>query len=137
MRIRLTTIREAARDRFAEWTLAVRTQDGLRSLPGSHRLTDKTSGPPRIASGQRIRVSAALQKRQHAKAGKTFPEFIVVGQFVSACRQPGATPTSLAYVSSRGSPGRELGDEANSREKTKTICGAKSRRKERTKPINY
>ena len=36
-----TTIWEAARDRFAEWALAARTQDGLRSLPGSPRLTDQ------------------------------------------------------------------------------------------------
>src|SRR5258708_24884676 len=36
-----TTIWEAARDRFAEWALAARTQDGSRSLPGSPRLTDQ------------------------------------------------------------------------------------------------
>jgi hypothetical protein len=35
-----TTIGEAARDRFAEWAPAARTQDGSRSLPGSPRLTD-------------------------------------------------------------------------------------------------
>jgi hypothetical protein len=36
-----TTIWEAARDRFAEWALVARTQDGSRSLPGSPRLTDQ------------------------------------------------------------------------------------------------
>ena len=41
MRIKSTTIWGAARDRFAEWAPAARTQDGSRSLPGSPRLTDQ------------------------------------------------------------------------------------------------
>ena len=36
-----TTIWEAARDRFAEWACEARSQDGSRSLPGSHRKTDQ------------------------------------------------------------------------------------------------
>ena len=36
-----TTIWEAARDRFAEWALSARSQDGSRSLPGSPRYTDQ------------------------------------------------------------------------------------------------
>jgi hypothetical protein len=39
--MRATTIGGAARDRFAEWAPAARTQDGSRSLPGSPRLTDQ------------------------------------------------------------------------------------------------
>jgi hypothetical protein len=41
MNMRATTIGGAARDRFAEWAPAARTQDGSRSLPGSPRLTDQ------------------------------------------------------------------------------------------------
>jgi hypothetical protein len=41
MSLRATTIWGAARDRFAEWAPAARTQDGSRSLPGSPRLTDQ------------------------------------------------------------------------------------------------
>lgn len=45
--------------------------------------------------GKRIRVSAALQKRQHAKAGKTFPEFIVVSHLVTTCYKPKVHPHLL------------------------------------------
>ena len=37
---RMTTIREAARGRLAQWARVARSKDGSRSLPGSHRFTD-------------------------------------------------------------------------------------------------
>jgi hypothetical protein len=40
MTIEFTTIGEAARGRLAQWTALVRSKDGSRSLPGSHRFTD-------------------------------------------------------------------------------------------------
>jgi hypothetical protein len=61
MTMTATTIGGAARDRFAEWAPAARTQDGSRSLPGSPRLTDQD-----IWSA--ARCSAATDKSQCGSA---------------------------------------------------------------------
>ena len=47
-----TTIWEAARDRLAQWTPTVRSKEGSRSLPGSHRFTDQDIWPAPTAFGQ-------------------------------------------------------------------------------------
>ena len=57
-----TTIGEAARDRFAEWAPAARTQDGSRTLPGSPRLTDHDiwSATHRKVATDKSRCGSAL-----------------------------------------------------------------------------
>jgi hypothetical protein len=79
---------------------------GRARFPAVAEIRIKTSGTPRMALWLRIRVGAALPaQRQHVWAGKTFPLLIVGRAFVTCWKSGGApTPTSLAYISSRGSP---------------------------------
>ena len=100
-----TTIWEAARDRFAEWALSARYQDGSRSLPGSRRNTDHDiwSAPNRFGDTDKSRcgtASAVTARRGREDDSKT-DRWQRVGDLQEV---RSATPTSLTYVSSRGSP---------------------------------
>jgi hypothetical protein len=101
-----TTIWEAARDRFAEWTCSVRSQDGSRSLPGSPRLTDQDiwlAWNQFQAADKSQCGSAKETARQSREDVSMFDRWRRVDDLLEVRR---STPTSLAYVSLRGSPGR-------------------------------
>ena len=72
-----TTIWEAARDRFAEWALHARSQEGSRSLPGSPRYTDQDiwSAPLSVATdksrcGTALAVTARVGREDVSKTDR-------------------------------------------------------------------
>jgi len=101
-----TTIWEAARDRFAEWAQVARSQDGSRSLPGSPRLTDQDiwSATPCAATDKSQCGSAPAETARKGREDVSNTDrWRHVRDLLEVWRP---TPTSLAYVSSRGSLGR-------------------------------
>ena len=99
-----TTIWEAARDRFAEWAFNARSQDGSRSLPGSRRKTEQdiwsateTVATDKSRCGTAMAVTARLSREDVFSTDR----WQSVRELWEVWRP---TPTSLTYVSSRGSP---------------------------------
>jgi len=135
MTIRPATIWEAARNRLPEWTPWVRFQDGLRSLPGSPRFTDKDiwSAPSVLGATDKSQCGSAKETARQSR--EDVSSIIVVRQFANACCKPSPTPTSLAYVSLRGSPYGGIGKKASTR--NKSMKGGPEHRTERTKPSTH
>jgi hypothetical protein len=115
-----TTIWEAARGRLAQWTPVVRSKEGSRSLPGSPRFTDNDirSAPNVFGATDKSQCGSATGQRQHAQAGKTFPDSSLLAASLATWIGREPTPTSLAYVSLRGSPDQKGGSKNTTREES-------------------
>jgi hypothetical protein len=102
MTIDSTTIGEAARDRFAEWAPAVRSQEGLRSLPGSHRFTDKDIWPaPKCfgaADKSKLRLCATETARQSREDVFSHHRCQSVGQRLLAAGDSPPPPPWLTFL---------------------------------------
>ncbi len=81
MTIKFTTIREAARGRLAQWTPVVRSKDGSRSLPGSHRSTDTDIWSAPISFGEAYKRKCG-SVNETARPGREDVSSIDRGQFL-------------------------------------------------------
>jgi hypothetical protein len=136
MTIRPTTIWEAARNRFADWASMVRCKEGLRSLPGSHRFTDKDiwSAPNRFGEADKSQCGSANRDSTH-KPGRRFqiPSLSGISPTPDGSQEP--TPHLLGLRFFAWFPKAKVTDKGPHTEHDQRMA-ALSRRTERIKPLS-